>query len=153
MSLLKNNKKLILGFIIGIILTSGVVYAAISASDVTYCKDGTNTISVSDALNELYDLSQLHVVKIGDYSSTGHANVDIKNKVSDYTKLTKDNFWLRNVRCSYTSAAWGDYNLGGVTETISYNASTGVVSVLATYGAWNSSKHAFYLNYSLYCIY
>ena len=61
---LKNNLKLIVGFIIGTILTAGIaVYATINANAVDY----TNNKKVSDALNELYTSFQTQ-------SPTGEGN-------------------------------------------------------------------------------
>lgn len=52
MKFLKNNYKLIVGILIGTILSGGIVYAAVSASQVTY----KNNTSVETALNELYGI-------------------------------------------------------------------------------------------------
>lgn len=154
------KKEVLVAFIIGLLIASSITIYAYSyvASDIKYKKSGEDTeISVEDALNELYakklDSSTLHMVNLGNFASTSAASVDIKSQVSNYADLTKDNFWLRNVRTSYTSATWSDYNLGGPAETISYNPSTGVVTVQASYGSWSSQKHAIYHSYTLYCIY
>lgn len=55
MKFLKNNLKVIIAFILGLILAGGIVYAATSAKEVTYttAKNG-NIKNVEDALNELY---------------------------------------------------------------------------------------------------
>lgn len=57
MKFIKGNLKLIIGFLIGVILASGVtVYAyGFLASDVKYTKENGTDISVEDALNELYN--------------------------------------------------------------------------------------------------
>lgn len=52
MRFLKNNLKLIIGFIVGVILASGItVYAVMSANEVMYKDDK----SVAYALNDLYE--------------------------------------------------------------------------------------------------
>lgn len=62
MKFINKNLKVIIGFIVGVILASGItVYAYSYASkDISYTKkleDGTETeISVEEALNELYDI-------------------------------------------------------------------------------------------------
>ena len=54
---IKNNLKLIIGFIAGIILASGIaVYASVNANSIDY----TNNKKVSDALNELYTTSSTY---------------------------------------------------------------------------------------------
>ena len=56
MKFIKNNLKVIIGFIIGVILASSITVYAYSylASDISYTRDGTNIKSVEEALNELY---------------------------------------------------------------------------------------------------
>ena len=57
MKFLKNNLKLIIGFIIGVILTGGIVYATVvaSADEVTYTTDKNAEIkNVAEALEDLY---------------------------------------------------------------------------------------------------
>ena len=57
MKFFKNNFKLIVGFIVGVILASGITVYAYSyyAKDISYTKPGTETaISVEQALNDLY---------------------------------------------------------------------------------------------------
>jgi len=56
---IKKNIKLIIIIIVGILLVSGIsVYATATyiynATDVSYLKNGTDNISVADALNDLY---------------------------------------------------------------------------------------------------
>ena len=52
----KNNMKLIIGFLIGMVLTGGIVYAAVSASEVNYTTDKNVEIkNVEQALNDLYN--------------------------------------------------------------------------------------------------
>ena len=58
MRTINKNLKLILVFIIGVILSGGIVYAVTSASQVIYIREGTNINNVSEALNELYLKSQ-----------------------------------------------------------------------------------------------
>ena len=49
---IRNN---IFGFLIGIILCSGIVYAAsYFASDISYTKDGWEVNNVKDAIDDLY---------------------------------------------------------------------------------------------------
>ena len=57
MLFLKKNLKVIIAFIFGIVLTSGVLYATISAKGITY-KNGKN---VEDALNDLYRISNTNI--------------------------------------------------------------------------------------------
>ena len=55
MKIIKSNLKLIVGFIVGVILTGGLVYAATSAKDVDYTTEKNSEIStVEEALNDLY---------------------------------------------------------------------------------------------------
>ena len=56
MKFIKNNFKVIIGFVVGIILASSITAYAYSyiASDISYTKDGTE-MSVEEALNDLYN--------------------------------------------------------------------------------------------------
>lgn len=53
MKIIKNNIKFIIGFIVGIVAAGGIVYAAVSASEVNYTKEGTAITNVEQALNDL----------------------------------------------------------------------------------------------------
>lgn len=60
MNFLKNNIRIIIGLIIGVLIASGITVYAYSyiASDISYTKPGTETaISVEEALNDLYSKS------------------------------------------------------------------------------------------------
>ena len=79
MKIFKNNFKVIIGFIIGIILASSIAVYAYSymASDIGYTKPETNTpISVETALNELYS-------ELQDNSLTNIENVELISKGLD----------------------------------------------------------------------
>lgn len=55
MKFIKNNFKIIIAFIIGVVLAGGIVYAATSASEIEYTVEGRTDINtVADALNDLY---------------------------------------------------------------------------------------------------
>ena len=61
---MKNNIKLIVGIIIGFVLSSGVVYALTlyQASEVAYDNSNSRTdkTEVQSAIDELYSMSQNH---------------------------------------------------------------------------------------------
>ena len=55
MKLLKDNLKVIIAFVIGLILAGGIVYAATSAREVNYTTSkNTDIKNVEEALNDLY---------------------------------------------------------------------------------------------------
>lgn len=61
MNFLKKNIRTIIGFIVGVILAGGIVYAATSASQVNYTTEKNADIkTVADALNDLYSNSKLN---------------------------------------------------------------------------------------------
>ena len=56
MKFIKNNLKVIIAFVLGAILTGGIVYAAVSASEVSYTTNKNASVkNVEQALNELYN--------------------------------------------------------------------------------------------------
>lgn len=84
MKFFKRNVRTIIGFLVGVILASSITVYAYSylASEVSYSKPGTNaTISVSDALNDLYDKINIkqennkqQLSYVGVYSGTNSEN-------------------------------------------------------------------------------
>ena len=92
MKFLKNNLKVIIGFIVGMILASGITVYAYSyfAKDIEYTKIENETetiISVEDALNDLYNSineelnidNALFNESYGNQSSSRTASVNIEN--------------------------------------------------------------------------
>ena len=64
MKVLKNNLKTIIAFIIGAILTGGIVYATVNASGVNYSTEKNAEIeNVEQALNDLYNKTNSTNVK------------------------------------------------------------------------------------------
>ena len=59
MKFLKNNIKVVIAFILGLILAGGIVYAATTARDVSYTTAKNENIkNVEEALNDLYSKKQ-----------------------------------------------------------------------------------------------
>ena len=80
---MKNNMKYIIGFITGVVITIGASVYAYSyfANDVSYIKQGTvNEISISDALNELYNRESANFASRTSANAT--ANDIIKGKTA-----------------------------------------------------------------------
>lgn len=91
MNFLKKNVKLFLGFIIGLILASGVAVYAYSyyAKDIGYTKPGTNTeISVETALNELYNKVNTKQWAEGNTTLPSDLMLEITNLDFKPTRLT-----------------------------------------------------------------
>ena len=58
--MLKKNIKLIIGIIIGIIISGSIVYAVnIASSSISYTRSGSSVTDVEGALNELYNLANI----------------------------------------------------------------------------------------------
>ena len=132
MNLLKENKKLIIGIIIGIIIASGItIYATINANAVDY----TNNKKVSDALNELYQLTnggQAETqINYGEFTTTTatHVNVGFRpNKVAIVVPYNRDACYVQYMynfdNDNKVNAIWRVTN-GDEGELISnYGAST-----------------------------
>ena len=170
MKLLKNNIKLIVGFILGIIISSGVVYAVSTISDsseITFDNTGTalSSTNVESALTEL-------ATKIGNGGTSQAVELGTNTSYNiatlypniDYTQLTVDNFYYKIGNRSFGSVS---SNLAGgnaaylafASPTISYDNSTGIVSCtranINTIGSENTSSGSFvtiYLPTTLYMI-
>lgn len=60
MKFLNNNLKAIIAFFVGLILAGGIVYAAVTASDIDYTTEkNANVKNVEQALNDLYSKKEL----------------------------------------------------------------------------------------------
>ena len=77
MKILKDNYKILIAFITGLILASGIVYAATSANQVNYTRAGTNITNIGEALNDLYGK-----VPSGSQEITANGTYNIANKAS-----------------------------------------------------------------------
>ena len=138
-------KKYVFGFIFGILMSSGIVYAAtlIDSKDVTYTPSDSsfNVNDVSDALNNLYNrISDLESSSSAVYYLGTATSYDIKTLFPqiDYTALTSDNF-LIVASGTCTNTYRNSFNFAFVEETVigpsaSYDATTGILTVTNTYG-------------------
>ena len=92
MKFLKNNLKVIIAFILGLILAGGIVYAATSAKEVTYttAKNG-NIKNVEDALNDLYKNNKGGTVafysSVFDGTTTSLRDISLVNRNNDFTEM------------------------------------------------------------------
>lgn len=83
---MKKNLKILLAFILGMVLASGVtVYAySLLASDVKYVKEGeTEEITIDQALNELYSKtsSNAQILSKGQVSSGASITVEVDSLI------------------------------------------------------------------------
>lgn len=102
MKFLKSNLKAIIAFIIGVILSGGIVYAAVSAGEVSYTREGTNIKTVADALNNLYNESTKNLsVEIINNSYTNDYITATTTKNYDYIIITGCKwYWSKGYICS-----------------------------------------------------
>ena len=145
--------KNLFGFILGIIICSGIVYAAnYYATDISYKPTDASweVNNVSEALNNLYDtLNGKKTVYVGSYSN--NQNIDIV--------LTADNFLV--VVTSYHCASEGNNDGSGAayTKYISKNYSNGILQITGAYAnslndyGYNSYSYSIVtINYDIYLI-
>lgn len=136
------NKNIIIGFVIGIIVMSGVGVVAATmyySNQISYTPTDTswNVDNVETALNELYDEINNKVSVI--YLGTG-TSFNIKTLLPDidYTKLTIENFIVGGLSApdmmttNYTTGAGNVEDKAaarGFKIGKTYNASTGILSL------------------------
>ena len=126
MKFFKNNLKVIIGFVIGVILASSITVYAYSyfASDVKYTDDK----SVEDALNELYEIKNNNksivkttILERAFYSpaQSGTYTIDVKEKITNYQELSVENFYIEyyNLR-GIGGQSPTNQNDNGITPTI-----------------------------------
>lgn len=129
---IRNN---IFGFLIGIILCSGIVYAAsYFASDISYTKDGWEVNNVKDAIDDLYLIQQEKGNKNAFSKLFPDYSLNISHETSytyytPYTNITDDYFE------SYVH--WGKTakSITGVTNAIDL---TDINSIILDYEFTNS---------------
>jgi len=153
-------KKLITGFILGIIACSGIVYAAnYLASDISYEPTDASweVNNVNDALNDLYENSKSNNEPVTNspiliYTGSRSGSVNVKNLYpDDYMNFTVDNFLYKPKEVyGYASSAYplGTYQPTGK-ASYSYDANTGVLSYNTGYadtGVVNNAQVIAYLS-------
>lgn len=155
---LKNNFKLIIGFIVGVILASSITVYAYSyfARDISYTKPGTETaISVETALNDLYSKANesnisINLVNEQPFSvySGNSKTFDIKTLTERYANLTNNSFF-------YTTDFYASGN--GIENNVSlsfdYNRENGILTVSSNGVFSPGSKFAYYKNIVFYYFY
>ena len=88
-------KKIIFSLIIGIVLSSGIVYAAslYKAKDISYNKENWEVTNVNDALDDLYEIQKNfanELVKAGDVDTDGNMCLSTKYvERADYLRLSQ----------------------------------------------------------------
>ena len=119
MKFLKDNVKVIIGFIVGVILAGGIVYAATSASQVTYTTNKNAQIStVAEALNDLYNRASKSTpteitVVYGSYENTGSG---IEGELVGSNNIKK--ITIKNITYISSSFTLGYIKIGdGETQT------------------------------------
>ena len=116
MKILKNNIKLIIGLIIGAILSGGIVYATSTylASQVDYNKNGQ--AKVSNALDDLYSK-----VPSGEQNITTNGTYDISKKASVIVNVSEINKTLLWTNASPNSELGnGDINMSSSLENFTH---------------------------------
>ena len=144
MKFLKNNFKIIIGFIIGSVLTGGIVYASMSAGDIIY----KNNKTVEQALNQLYSYKANVILVQENISGSGTTDVDVKPFYTNYSELTAADFKLIITNMSYANSGTSSEKL----PTVTYDSSTGIAKVTPGYMGWGGKGCSAWNTVSLYII-
>lgn len=127
MKYIKKNFKVIIAFILGAILASGVtVYAVINAGSINYTKEGTQIQNVEQALNDLYEKNKTKnttrtLVATLEWNSTSY-NIDMTS-YEGWQNFTTENFAVV-VTGIYANEAKNRYRTFE-DSNFSYDATTG----------------------------
>ena len=89
MKFCRNNVKVIIGFIVGVVLAGGIVYAAVtSADEISYMTEKNEEINnVQEALNDLYSKKQDTI------ANSGGDKVFLLNTIMDDEDSMETNNW------------------------------------------------------------
>ena len=106
MKYLRNNLKVIIGFIIGVVLASSITVYAYNylAKDISYIREGTNIKNVAEALNDLYNKSNSYFASgLGNFDNNGSmliSELEFRPQiVFVYTERTNEvySMWYRKI--------------------------------------------------------
>ena len=143
-NLIKNNIKFIFGIIVGIVLSSTVIYASqltFASGDVDHKKADGTTTTVESALNELYakasQKAKIKVLKYQNSSSYGNGSMEVelgKTYIAVMGGNALYSAWVKYDDTTYnyptSSGSW--VRLGGVhvftpikSTTVSWGSSPG----------------------------
>ena len=153
----KDNKKFLLGILVGILLFGGISVAAITltAEEVTYSPSDSNfdVSNTKEAIDELYKMvesnSITNRVKIGSGSTSGTKKFDI----SGYEGC--ENFTINNFGLILTSIKLVEQSGSGVKKENTYDATTCTLSIGALYSPnmLSCGTYRTYANYDVYLYY
>ena len=98
--ILKEKKVIIIAFLIGVILASTIaVYAVTSATDITYTRTGTTITNVSEALNDLYQKTNIVPIEMNFEGVIMGKNVS-RTSLNEAVKLDNlDNYKKITIQC------------------------------------------------------
>lgn len=145
MKFYKNNLKIIIAFVVGLILSGGIVYAVTSANQISYTTDkNVNIKNVEEALNDLYSNTNI-IYEKGEFNQyvaarEGIANVTI-NLEKTYT--AEDNARLVVTDITQPNAM---YFYSGVNNKIIGNQ---IGITLLNYAGDNSYSKTYNVKYSV----
>ena len=162
---MKNKKSIIISFIVGVIISGGIVYAAVSAGQIDYTTSkNVNITNVEEALNDLYKSkknAKLNIVEIESLkydprtNSTvqywGTKTIDVKDKIANYSELTKDNFILKMESSKIGLSSDSDTGDSGNAVFTIDSYENGIVTINLTKGVRSSNSSV--INFSLVACY
>jgi len=161
--LFKNNIKVIIAFVLGLIVAGSIgVYAyVISSSDVSYdnTNSGSSATTVKGAIDDLYERStnnNLAIVEICSGNTMTDRNVDVKSILPDkYNELTVDDFYLKDIQLGLQASGMTGGNQTAYANTIinSYDATTGTLKLNRSGIVYNTSLHNMSAYYTVYAIF
>ena len=154
------KSRIFLVIITTIIVASGTLYAAntYKASDVLYTTSDGSSLTVNDALNELYNKSGSSVKVY--YLGTG-TSYDL-SKIDGYQNFTTDNFIIEFVSMGVSVFAtnWSGVSTYSGSSTVSlsktYDSSTGKLTIGNTSGGLctggNVNSHSYSASIKVYLV-
>ena len=136
------QSKIFLIMITGLIFGSIGAYAeSYLANDITYTKKDGNSITVNEALDDLYNVQneldecQEKTYKIKRTTLPASASIDVKEYSDNWAELTAENFSVVVHGAASSTISARGYAYGGwassstATPTISYDNSTGMLTI------------------------
>ena len=149
------NKKVIFGFLLGILVSTITVYAVnYTANEISFTTTkNSNVKNVKDALDDLYANKKTKVLLASNLSSRTEQTVSATS-IPNYQNLTEDNFIIEVTGINYAENVSDREVVNSISK--SYNTSTGDITVgkLKTF-YYNGGNYSFlvYNTYNIYCIY
>lgn len=143
MKFIKNNLKLVLAFVAGLISAGSIVYAVTAASSIDYTTNKNSQIkNVQDALNDLYkNMKKVEILEFEGVARKDESSIDIdiSSKYSNFSSIDISNIFVQTNSCLATM--YNEPHINNI--SYSYDKTKGILSINAEYHLFTKASNNF----------